>query len=86
MPNDPGPVLVYLGQGTPIVDATGNPAFDATGNATHEAVNHAPQAMIDTNFTHERNYWQSFQNVKRACYNVLNQNIDDAFTSPDEIS
>ena len=30
MPNDPGPVLVYLGQGTPIVDATGNLAFDAT--------------------------------------------------------
>jgi hypothetical protein len=40
--------------------------------------------LIDTNFLREQNYWLSYRNIKQACYNVLDETIDNAFKfSPD---
>jgi hypothetical protein len=35
--------------------------------------------MINARFVRARNYWLSYQNIKQACFNMLNDNIDDAF-------
>ena len=87
LPTDPGPQAVYYGARVPILDAAGNPVNDATGNPTYvpiPALDRATQASIDANFLRERNYWLSYKNIKRACYNVLDETIDDAFKfSPD---
>jgi hypothetical protein len=37
------------------------------------------QAMIDARFVRARNYWFLYQNIKQACFNMLNDHIDDAF-------
>jgi hypothetical protein len=31
---------------------------------------------IDTEFTLDKNYWLSYQNIQRACYYVINKIID----------
>jgi hypothetical protein len=69
LPTDPGPQAVYYG-----LDANGNPRYVAV-----PALDRAMQASIDANFGREQNYWLSYKNIKRACYNVLNETIDDAF-------
>ncbi len=87
LPTDPGPQAVYYGARVPILDSSGNPVNDATGNPTYlpvPALDSTMQASIDANFVRERNYWLSYKNIKRACYNILNKTIDDAFKfSPD---
>jgi hypothetical protein len=87
LPTDPGPQAVYYGARVPILDAAGNPVNDATGNPTYvpiPALDRATQASIDANFLRGRNYWLSYKNIKRACYNVLDETINDPFKfSPD---
>ena len=87
LPNDPGPQAVYYGARTPIVDDFGDPVLDANGLPTYvpvPALDRATQASIDARFVREQNYWLSYKNIKRACYNVLDETIDDAFKfSPD---
>ena len=82
LPNDPGPQAVYYGPRVPIVDAQGDEVLDADGNPTYVQVaplDRATQATIDARFVRSRNYWLSYQNIKRACFNMLDDNIDDAF-------
>ena len=85
--NDLGPLAIYYGARVPILNAGGDPANNATGNPMYvpiPALNCATQARIDARFIRERSYWLSYQNIKRACYNMLNDSIDDAFKfSPD---
>jgi len=87
LPTDPGRQAVYYRTRTPILDASGVPELDTNGNPRYVAVpdlDRATQASIDANFIRERNYWLSYKNIKRACYNVLDETINDAFMfSPD---
>jgi len=89
LPTDPGPQAVYYGARVPILDSSGNPELDAdaSGNPKYvpvPALDRATQASIDANILRERNYWLSYKIIKRACYNVLDETIDDAFKfSPD---
>ena len=87
LPSDPGPQAIYYGARTPILDVNGDPELDATGNPTYvsvPALDRTTQAMIDADFVLRRNYWLSYLNIKRACYNVLDETIDDTFKfSPD---
>ncbi len=87
LPNDPGPLAIYYGARVPILDAAGNPVDDATGNATYvpiPALDRAMQATINARFLQERNYWLLYRNIKRACYNMLDDSVNDAFKfSPD---
>ena len=79
LPTDPGPIPVYYGHGTPIVNANRDAVMDAQGNPTFHPIDCAMQATIEANFARSQNYWLLYQNVKQACYNVLNESIDDTF-------
>jgi hypothetical protein len=73
---------VYYGPRVPIVDAQGGAVLDADGNPTYVQVaplDRATQATIDARFVQSRNHWLLYQNIKRACFNMLDDNIDDAF-------
>jgi hypothetical protein len=77
-----GPLAVYYGARVPILDAAGDPVNNATGNPTYvpiPALDCATQARIDARFIRERNYWLSYRHIKRACYNMLDDSIDNAF-------
>ena len=82
LPTDPGPQAIYYGPRVPIVDAQGNAVLDTDGTPTYvpqPPLDRATQASIDARFVRARNYWLSYQNIKRACFNMLEDNIDDAF-------
>ncbi len=82
LPTDPGPQAIYYGPRVPIIDAQGNAVLDADGNPTYvpqPPLDQARQATIDARFICARNYWLLFLNIKRACFNMLDNNIDNAF-------
>ncbi len=65
-----------------MVDGLGNPVLNAKENPTYvplPALDHATQATINSSFVRARNYWLSYQNIKQAYCNMLNNGIDDAF-------
>jgi hypothetical protein len=67
---------------TAIVDNVGAPVLDASGQPTFNVpppIDRATQATIDSRFSRVRNYWLSYLNIRRAVYNLLDDNIDDAF-------
>jgi len=79
---DPGPQAVYFPPQQPILDAAGQPDLDAAGNLQYPplpVLARATIATIDASFNRARNYWRSYENIKRACYNMLDDHIDDAF-------
>ena len=87
LPSNPGPQAIYYGARVPILNVNEDPELDATGNPTCvpvPALNLATQATINADFVLPQNYWLSHLNIKRACYNVHDETIDDAFKfSPD---
>jgi hypothetical protein len=82
IPGDPGPLAIYYPTPTAIVDNTGAPVLNAEGQPTFNGpptIDRATQATINSRFNQERNYWLSYLNIRRAVYNLLNDNIDNAF-------
>jgi hypothetical protein len=82
VPIDPGPIAIYNLPSVALLDVKGNPVLDANGNPTfvpQPTIGHPEQAMIDARFIRARNYYLLYRNIQRACYNVLDNNIDDAF-------
>ena len=82
IPNDPGPLAIYYPTPTAIVDIAGAPVLDALGQpmfVVPPPIDRATQATINSRFIRARNYWLSYMNIQRAVYNLLNDNIDDAF-------
>ena len=82
LPNNPGDQAVYYGPQVPIINAAGDAVLDATGNPTFVPqlpLDRTTQATIDARFLQVRNYWLLYQNIKQACFSMLNDNIDDAF-------
>jgi hypothetical protein len=82
LPNDAGPLVIYYGARVPILDAAGDPVNNAIGNLTYvpiAALDRATQVMINAHFLRERNYWLLYRNIKRACYNMLDDSVNDAF-------
>ena len=81
-PNDPGPVAIYYPPPIEIIDAQGDPVLNAAGLPTYHAqptIERAAQATIDAQFKRARNYYDSYLNIRRAVFNILDDNIDDAF-------
>jgi hypothetical protein len=79
---DPGPMAVYYPPPVEIVDAQGIPVLDATGNPTYQDppdIPRAAQSSINAQFKQAKNYYESYLNIRQAVFNVLNNNIDDAF-------
>ncbi len=82
IPGDPGPLAIYYPPPTAIVDNKGAPVLDTEGQPTFivpPTIDRATQAMIDSRFSQERNYWLLYLNIRRAVYNLLDDNIDDTF-------
>ncbi len=83
LPNDPGPHAVYYPPQQPIMNTAGDvPKLDAAGNLQFSplpVLSRATLATIDASYNSARNYWRTYLNIKRACYNMLNDTIDDAF-------
>ncbi len=82
LPTDPEPLAIYYPPPTQIVNAQGAPVLDAAGQPMFVAqatIGCAEQAPIDACFSRARNYWLSCMNIRKAVYNVLDDNIDNAF-------
>jgi hypothetical protein len=82
LPTDPGPLALYYPSPVPIVDTAGDPVLNAAGMPTYHnqpTIARAEQATIDARFKQAKNYWELYMNIRRAVYNCLNDNIDDAF-------
>jgi hypothetical protein len=82
VPIDPGPVAIYYPPPVAILDINGNPVLNANGNptfVTQPTIGRPEQATIDARFNRARNYYLSYMNIRCACYNILDNNIDDAF-------
>jgi hypothetical protein len=65
-----------------IIDAQGAPVLDAAGLRTYHAqptIEHAAHATIDAQFKCAKNCYDSYLNIRRAVFNILDDNIDDAF-------
>ena len=82
LPSDPGPMAIYYPPPVEIVDAQGDPVLDVTGNPTYHDppdIPRAVQASIDAQFKRAKNYYDSYLNIRRAVFNILDDNIDDVF-------
>ena len=85
LPTDPGPLAIYYprppveiddAQGDSVLDAAGFPIYQAQSTITRAA-----QATIDAQFKRAKNYYDSYFNIRRAVFNILDDNIDDAFSN-----
>ena len=82
LPTDPGQMAVYYPPPVEIVDAQDNPVLDAAGNPTYQDppdIPRAAQSSIDAQFKRAKNYYKLYLNIRQAVFNVLDDNIDDAF-------
>ncbi len=82
LPSDPGPMAVYYPPPVEIVDAQGVPVLDLAGNPTYRAppdIPRAAQSSIDAQFKRAKHYYDSYLNIRRGVFNILDDNIDDAF-------
>jgi hypothetical protein len=82
LPSDPGPMAIYYPPPVETVDAQGDPVLDLAGNPTYRAppdIPRAAQSSINAQFKREKNYYDSYLNIRRAVFNILDDNIDDAF-------
>jgi hypothetical protein len=82
LPTDTRPLAIYYLPPMPIVNGLGTPILNAAGQPTFVAqptIRQAEQATINAHFSHARNYLLSYMNIQWAVYNILDDNIDDAF-------
>jgi hypothetical protein len=63
LPNNPGPAADYT---------------RADPN-NHTPLTRTEQDSIDAAFARQKHYFQSLQNIERACFTALDENIDNAF-------
>jgi hypothetical protein len=83
VPNNLGPLAIYYPPPIKILDINGAPVLNAAGQPTFvesTPIGRAKQATINMHFTCARNYWLPYMNKRHACYNILNDNIKDAFS------
>jgi len=65
-----------------IVDVQGDPVLDVEGNPTYQDPPDIPQTVqssFNAQFKQVNNYYDSYLNIRRAVFNILDDNIDDAF-------
>jgi hypothetical protein len=87
VPTDPGLLAIYYPPPVPIVIAQGDPVLDEVGLPTYHIqpiIERAAQATIDAQFKQANNYYESYLNIRRAVFNILNDNIDNAFKVSDD--
>jgi hypothetical protein len=68
------PTAIVPSDGTPVIGAARQPMSNAP-----PPIDRASQATIDSRFNRAHNYWLSYLNIQQSVYNLLDDNIDDAF-------
>jgi hypothetical protein len=69
-----------------IIDEQGDRVLDAAGFPTYHVqptIARAAHATIDVQFKRAKNYYESYLNIRRAAFNIVDDNIDDAFKVSD---
>ncbi len=82
IPTDPGPLAIYYPPRVAIVDTQGDPVLDGQGMPTYQAqpaIGRAEQATINARLKCAKNYWELYQNIRRAVFNCLDNGVNDAF-------
>jgi len=82
LPSDPGPMAILYPTPVEIVDAQGDPVLDVAGNPMYQDPPDIPQAAqssMDAQFKRAKTYYESYLNIRQAVFNILDDNIDDAF-------
>ena len=82
IPTDPGPLAIYYPARIPIVDAQGDPFLNGLGLLTYQAqptINRVEQVTINTRFKPAKKYWESYQKIRDAVFNCLEDGISNAF-------
>jgi hypothetical protein len=82
IPSNPGSVAIYYPPPVAIVDAQGAPVLDAAGLRTYHAqptIKRAAQATIDAQLKRAKNYYDSYLNIRRTVFSILDDNINNAF-------
>jgi len=75
LPSDPGPMAIYYPPPVEIVDAQGDLVLDQDP----PGIPRAAQASIDAQFKCTKNYYDSYLNIRRAVFNIHDDNIDNAY-------
>ena len=73
---------VYYPPPVESVDVQGDPVLNLAGNPTYRAppdILRAAQSSIDAQFKRAKNYYDLYLNIRRAVFNILDVNIDNAF-------
>ena len=86
VPTDPGPLAIYYPPPVPIIDVQGDPVLDAVRLPTYHVqpiIERAAQATINAQFKRAMNYYESYLNIQWAIFNILDDNINDAFKVSD---
>jgi hypothetical protein len=79
---DTGPLAMYYLPPMPIINSVGTPILDAAGQpmfVAQSTITQAEQATINACFSCARKYWLLYMNIQWALYNVLDDNINNAF-------
>ena len=82
LPSYPGPMAVYYPPPMEIIDAQGDLVLDLAGNRTYQDPPDIPQAAqssIYVQFKQAKSYYDLYLNIRQAVFNILGDNIDDAF-------
>jgi hypothetical protein len=82
VPTDPGFAAVYYQTPIKIVDIIGASLLDTIEQRTYVVptlISCTKQATIDTYFNCATNSWLLYMNIQHVCYNILDNNINNAF-------
>ena len=81
-PSGPGPIAIYYPPPVEIVNVQGDPVLDVEGNPTYQDPPDIPQtaqSSFNAQFKRVKNCYDSYLNIRRAVFNILDDNIDHAF-------
>jgi len=82
LPSNPGPMAIYYPHPVEIADTEGNPVLEVAGNPMYQDPSDIPRAAhasIHAQFKRAKTYYDSYLNIRRAVFNILDDNTDDVF-------
>jgi len=75
-------MAIYYPHPVEIADTEGNPVLEVAGNPMYQDPSDIPRAAhasIHAQFKRAKTYYDSYLNIRRAVFNILDDNTDDVF-------